>query len=426
MVIKGPVMAHPVVSVELPHVVVILGCTVRRDQVGLHGSQAGVTPRLDALGESGVVFDDVLVAAPWTRAASGAIVTGRHPLRLGLADVSVGRDDRGLGHSAFLLSEAMQHAGYRTVGITTNPNLHSDYGFAKGFDSYIQPRGLWRDDNAKVQGKAALPWLFDEVADAAATGRPVYVQSMWVDAHSPYQAKAADRAAFHSPGIPTEIAAYRVALNRLDTVVGKMLDGLQDAGLDADRTVVVFVSDHGEGLSFPPHHGHAHGRYLSPSSTGGVWVMAGPGVPAGRRVGGLASHVDVMPTLLALLGLNVPDTDGVDLSAAVVGRSVISPRRHAFTDTWFLDVNRAAVWSDAWACQRQFGGRAESHFPDACFDRVADPDHSTALPLNELDEVLGWWRVEAEVDVPLDARDVVPDRDQAAALEALGYADPEP
>lgn len=407
---------------DLPHVVLILGCTVRKDQTSLHGGPSAVTPNLSRLAAEGTVFDDVVAAAPWTRAASAALLTGRHPLRLGLADVGPGRDDFGLADDAVLLAERLGEVGYATVGLTTNPNLNAVYGFDQGFDGYVQPRSLWRKDNAKVRGDSAIPTLMREVEAVAASGRPVFVQSMWIDAHSPYQASAAAAAQFAEPGLPSVVAEYRVALHRLDDLVGMLLDGLWEAGLDPARTLVVFASDHGEGLNHPAHHGKAHGRSLSPSAVEAVWLMRGPGVPAGRRVSGVASQVDLVPTLIGLLGLRPDDQDGMDLSAAVRGERSATGRPAAFTDTWFQDVDLAAVWTDDWACQRRFSGKRAGTTPDGCFDRRRDPEHTVPMPLGSQSEVIGLWRADAGADATA-GKEVVPGEADAEALRALGYAD---
>jgi arylsulfatase A-like enzyme len=404
-----------------PDVVLVIGCTVRRDQTSLYGAPASVTPHLAALAAQGVRFDGVVSSAPWTRPAVASLLTGQHGLRLGLAESAPGPDRRALGRGVETLAERLSAAGWATVGITTNPNAHSRFGFDQGFDAYVQPRGLWSENDAKVGGTAALPYLLREVRDARAGGRPVFVQALWIDAHAPYQASKDAAAAFSEAGLPDEVAAYRVALHRLDDLVGSMLDGLWEAGLDPDETLVVFASDHGEGLSYPRHHGRAHGRTLSPSALDAVWLMRGPGIPAGHRVAGLASSVDLVPTLLGLLGLPTADVDGIDLSGPARG-APRTGRAHAFADTWFQDVDRAAIWTDTSACQRRFGGRGERSSPDGCFDRRADAAHLVAGPLGAAEGVLRFFRADATSDAG-PAVIAADNEGEERALEALGYVE---
>ena len=62
---------------DMPNVVLVIGCTVRRDQTSLYADVAGTTPFLEALAAEGVTFEDVIAAAPWTKAASSAILHSR-------------------------------------------------------------------------------------------------------------------------------------------------------------------------------------------------------------------------------------------------------------------------------------------------------------------------------------------------------------
>ncbi|MEQ1567126.1 MAG: sulfatase-like hydrolase/transferase [Myxococcota bacterium] len=408
-----------------PNLVLVIGCTVRQDQTTPYGGP-DTTPHLAAIGAAGARLADPFTAAPWTRAASTAILTGRHPIEVGMAEPSPARDERVLPDSVVTLAEHLHANGYHTVGLTTNPNLSAVYGFDQGFDRYRQPAELWRDNGAKVPGRRAVSDAL-ALVDAGGPG-PLYLQIVLIDAHSPFAVTDEEAARFAETGLPDEVARYRAALRQLDDAVATLDQGLQARGFTPDNTVFAFTNDHGDGLAWPAHHGWSHGRYLAPSSVGGVVVARGPGIAPGGVVDGVWSQVDLAPTLSALLGLPPFPAPGFDLSPALRGGEPAAVRDRAYVDTWFKEVSRAAVYTTDAACQLDFAPGATGRgapFTDGCFDRRADPlhEHPTANPALEA-ELRGWRdaRVaEARAFGPVDRAE--PDASTRAQLEALGYAE---
>jgi len=410
-----------------PNIVLVIGCTIRRDQTSLHGGVKGTTPFLESLAAEGTTFEDVVAAAPWTKAASSAILTGYHPLSIGMIEPKRKRNDRVLSPSSLTMASHLRNAGYRTIGATANPNLNAVFGFHQGFDDYLQLQNLWREDMSKLYGFQVLQLLDDTVGDAD-PAQPVFLQVMFVDAHAPFDVSARAAARFSEPGLPVRVAQYRAALYTLDQVLADLQDQLEDRGFDRSNTLFVVVSDHGEGLEFPAAHGKAHGRYLYPSTLGAVWTLTGPGVPAGHRVGGVASQVDILPTLLGLAGLPGYGGPGLDLSQKVRGRQSQTGRQEAFADTWFININRAAIYRSDVACQRDFGHRTASaerlRFRQGCFQRHTDPLHERPLPNSEVEEALVQWRASREAEyAAVDIIDADPAPEVVDQLEALGYVD---
>lgn len=413
---------RPAAREGLPHVVLVVGCTVRRDQLAMHGGPPDLGAALARFAAEGALFDDAIAAAPWTKPSATALLTGFHALQLGMTEPSPGRNHRRLPRERTTLAERLRAAGYRTVGATANPNLNAAFGFEQGFDAYVQLEKLWREDMRKLGAGELLPAFLAELDALPDDGRPRFLQVVLVDAHAPYQAGPIERARWSEPDLPPRVAAYRAALQSFDRGFATLEAELAARGMHAGNTVFVVVSDHGEGLGWPPHHGKAHGRYLAPSVVGAVWAMRGPGVGHGVRIDGVASGVDLVPTLLGLLDLPGYDGPGIDHSAllATGGRT---RRAHAFSDTWFAEVDRAAVYTPDRACQRDFGERPGSgHFEDGCFDRREDPEHARPLRDAGLEDVLLGWREAMQAEAPV-GEDVAPSDAVRDQLEALGYLD---
>lgn len=406
----------------LPHVVLVIGCTLRKDQLEVYGGPEGLGTHLTALASEGALFEDAIAAAPWTKASATALLTGRHALQIGMVEPSSDRNHRRLAPDVTTLAEHLRAAGYRTLGATANPNLHAVFGFEQGFDAYVQLDRLWRHGMQKLGADALVPAMLRELDRLPDDGRPRYMQVMLVDAHAPYAEGPVDAMMWAEPGAPRRVWRYRAALEGFDRGLATLEVALAERGLTADNTVFVVVSDHGEGLSWPEHHGKAHGAFLAPSTVEAVWVARGPGVGRGVRIDGVASGVDVVPTLLGLLDLPGAGGPGVDHSALLATGGTTS-RRRAFTDTWFIDANRAAVYTSERACQRDFHpfGRG-GHFPDGCFDRAADPLHERPLRDDALEAELVDWRARMLLEAGT-GRDAEPSADVDAQLEALGYLD---
>jgi hypothetical protein len=430
VVLSDPAVGErPEAPADAHHLVMVIGCTLRRDQLSIYGGHPLITPTLDRLAAEGAVFDDAISAAPWTRAASAALLTGRHAVSVGMVEPGPNRNERVLPSEVLTFAEHLRDHGYSTVGFTANPNLNAVFGFHQGFDQYRQPEHLWRRNGLKVYSKHSVPRILSLVDGALEHARPLYLQVMWIDQHAPYtKATDKEREQLSGDGVPQHVAGYRAMVRRFDASIGALLEGLEARGLNANNTVVAVVNDHGEGLNWPAHHGKSHGRFLAPSAVGGVWVVRGPGVAAGGRVGGMASQVDVAPTLLDLAG--VPGGLGVGMShsaALAAGGASRTVRKAAYADTWFLDVDRAAMYTDSHACQRSFdidvvADSPDPFFQEGCFDRVADPQHEQPLRDLQREHALVGWRkarVRELRHAAVEERAADPDLDRQ--LEALGY-----
>lgn len=428
---QAPPAQRPAAPQAPPHVVLIITCTVRRDQIGLYGGPDTTTPFLDQLGADGVVFDDPISATPWTKPAVTAILTGRHALGLGLADPSPGRNDRQLPDAAVTLAERLHDAGWLTLGASANPNITPTFGFDQGFDGY--QLGLDADWSDKIAGTRLAAALLQALDDRRAQGdaRPAFLQAVVFDTHARRNARPDEVRPFEEAGLPERVARYRAHLKRIDTAIATMHDGLAARGM-ADDTLFIVMGDHGEGMSWPTHHGPRHGLFFGSSATHIPWVMAGAGLPRGRRVPGPVSQVDLVPTVLSLLGQPVPaGLDGRDLAGVVTTDGAVVPDEPVFSDTWFADGNRVAMFTRQRTCQLDLGGDSSVRtaedvpFPDGCWDRHRDP-----LGFQVRDPRDGWrdallrWREHQQQRANGQAAgDVTVSDDLAASLAALGYVE---
>lgn len=427
------------------NVVLVIGCTTRAEHTTPYGAPTHVTPFLERVAQEGTRFSNMISQAPWTRPAVTAILTSRHASAIGLTEPSGKLNRRSLPEAVETLAERMRASGRATFGLAANPNASSAFGFAQGFDQYWDGVNPWHGPGAhKVSGLVAVEHSLEMLDQHEQNGGgPFYLQLILIDAHQPDESTFLDEARFAEPGLPMRVARYRARVHRLDQSIETLWEGLEARGHTQENTLFVFVGDHGEGLRFPWHHGYAHGAFLYRSALGVPWIMRGPGVARGHVVDGLGTQLDVVPTILGLLGLPPNgEATGSDWSLQASGASPRTTREFAFAETWFSRTERAAVYTDTRHCQVDFrarqtaatqarlreknGGEAASYnpwFKTSCFDLERDPSSEHPIEDPELmarvapfhREQLALRRVfgeaqEGRVDERLEKQ-----------LEALGY-----
>ncbi|MFT4621636.1 MAG: arylsulfatase A-like enzyme [Myxococcota bacterium] len=427
---SAPTMV-PGEPVERPNVVLVIVCTLRKDQLSFYGGHPAASPFLAGLAEQGAVFDDAYDAAPWTKAASTAIMTGHHAVQVGMVEPGTGSNRRRLADEVNTLAEAFDGAGYWTIGLTANPNTNAVFGFHQGFDDYVEATDLWRSGMVKVSGRKVASLALEAVDRRSDPESPLYLRMMILDPHEPIKVSARDARAFRDDDTPARIARYRAMVARMDEAVEDLWVGLEERGFDRSNTVLALINDHGEGLSFPRHHGIGHGNLTFSSTVSMPWLVYGAGIAQHHRIGGVASQIDVMPTLLGLAGVEGYDGPGRDWSAQARG-AARTDLDAAYVDTWFQGASRAAVYTPEVSCHRDFrtpeqlGDKVRKLSPLACYAH-SDPYQRSELPAVDDPAVamLDTWRAERleEYEAFPFKADALMSRAMKDQLEALGYID---
>ena len=297
--------ALPLEQIRAWDVVIVVIDAVRADHVSALGYERETTPFLDALAEQSLVFTDVCSPSSSTRVTMPSLLTGTWPARI---PWKAGTTD--LAEEAVTLPEQLRDAGYRTVGRVNRWVAGQLGGIAQGFDEYgpvlsLDEQRAMHADSAAILVHRLLPAL---AADDPDTPRFLYVYLE--DPHAPYSVRHAPERSFGD----APIDRYDAALAYADRQLGVLLDDLRLSGR-WERTVVVVTSDHGE--EFEEHGGRRHARTLFEEVVRVPLVVRVPGL-APQRVDAPVSLVDVVPTVLELVGLPVD-------AAAVDGRSLLLP-----------------------------------------------------------------------------------------------------
>lgn len=298
------------------HVIVWVVAALRYDRFAAEKPPAGFSQ----LVERGIRFTHASSAAPMPGPAHVALMTGRYP--------------RG-GHippTARTLAERFRDAGYSTALISGNGFVNDEAGFARGFDTYINPMRLRNPFGAHILWQKARRVLQNH-RDGHAF---VYVAT--VEPHLPYTPSHdsvarewRDRPMRFSPAETAQLSeAVRSGKERLTqeerdyitalydaevrdsaAAFAEMLDDLDQMGL-RDRTAIILVGDHGEELFERGNFGHGDSLYQEVLHV--PLVVAPPGMAGPQVVDRAVELVDVYPTALALAGIPVnPSCQGRSL-----------------------------------------------------------------------------------------------------------------
>ena len=316
---------------------------------------AAETPCLQKLAGEGMLFRQAFCAGPICSPSRAALLTGLYPHcngMLGLAHLGFRLNDPGQTLMHFL-----RKAGYLTA-IAGTQHIAARGPEAKreiGYELVLN-----QDADFESPTRAALDFL------AGSPAQPFFLD---VGYHPPHRSggsfpcfgPAADerycRAPAPLPDTPEtrrDFARYLGSVRSTDLVMGRVLEGLDEAGLRGN-TLVIATTDHG--IAFP-----AMKCNLTDHGLGVMLIMRGPAgglFSGGRVIDGLVSQVDVFPTLCAYLGLDPPPwLQGQSFLPLARGETA------AGRGEVFAEVNyhvayepQRAVRTDRWKYIRRFDGR---------------------------------------------------------------------
>src|SRR5579864_5281608 len=278
-----------------PNVILITIDTVRADHVGCYGYKDIQTPTLDALAHDGIVFERALSQVPLTWPSHAVILTGTYPFQNGVQDFTGTPLDKKFRSVA----QAFQQHGYATGAVVSAFALDRSWGLARGFDFYddaFSPEEFASRDIGLVERRAgesvdrALAWLKRH------SQRPFFFWLHLYDPHSPYDPPEPYRSQYKSHPYDGEIAYA-------DHELGRLIDWLKRNQL-YDRSLIVFLSDHGESLG---EHGEQEHGFFVYDATVKIPLIVKPPAGSGIRRGRLTRPVEtvaVASTLLHLAGIH--------------------------------------------------------------------------------------------------------------------------
>ncbi|MDJ0852510.1 MAG: sulfatase [Myxococcota bacterium] len=451
---------------DLAPVVLITVDTLRADRLGVYGHRLDVSPRIDALAESGVRFADATVQWPKTWPSIASLLTGTYPHTTGIRG-----KPRRLPDSHVMLAELFAKAGYDTAAIVSNWNVGSHMGFGQGFEHFVQSwEEKWREQagnepfvnapgrvkdytNATLVTDQALRWL----RGRGPRDRPFFLWIHYMDPHGPYQPPARYARLFEgahrSEPIPprllppyqqqtrrgrliTDLGFYQSQYDReiryLDDEVGRLLDALSQP--DLGNPLIVLTADHGESMGEHRYY-LEHGKLPYQPTAHVPLLVSRPGViEGGRVIDTPVGLIDLSATLLELAGMVVPGSfEGTSLARVILGERDAALPEHVFMESGYGgDQTQLTVREGPWklihvpyAPDRKAMTGAEFELYHLGRDPGEIENVAAAHPevVRRLGEALVRWDAAGarlgELGEELDPASL--DAGSRAMLEALGY-----
>lgn len=419
--------ARPSGEAAPSRVILIVIDTLRADRLPFYGGPEHTAPFLASLAERSLVFDHAWASTSWTAPATASIFTGLHPNQHGIEfnvfslrkrRKALGVDlDRRLPDDVETIPQLMQRLGYRTFGISDNPNVDRYLGFDVGFDRFAGRPALGKGGAAKVAEKAA------EWRDEMKAADHFFLYLHLADPHTPYH-RHADWLVEDGPrprDHALDLAAYDSEIRFADEHLRQIVESLE---VD-ERTLIIVTADHGQ--EFRDHGGRGHGFKLYAELTRVPLLLHRPGDPrlAGRD-GRPVAHVDLLPTLRFILG--EPE------AAFSAGRSLLGPGTDFSADRPVYSMRTGILGQALVELRSVVKGRYKLIALDPLgqyelYDVVADPAEQVDLSAQYPERVAELSRLLVEQDArsepPLDAAFATGSVDPAIVeqLEALGYGE---
>ena len=426
------------------HLILVTVDTLRADRLGVYGHPLELTPHLDALAKQSVVFRHAFAPAPFTLASLAGLLTGRYPDAIGIQSNAAE-----LPSTILTLAERLQASGFRTGAVVSNFVARRQSGLDQGFERYDDRMGeregrrLMPERRAKQTTTDALAML-DELRES---GGRVFLWVHYQDPHGPYTAPSN----YRSPPGPAPVgvrdrrltvfppkivglggipdyqqlgserhsavyrAGYHAEIRFLDAQLGAFFEAVRARGL-WEETAIAVTADHGEGLG-EEGHWFAHGELVAPAETAVPLLLRVPGQGAAAR-DDLASLLDLLPTLLAVLGEPLSEP----ASAEAPGRDLLAPGAEGRESALFQSnlqegmMERRAILRDGHQYVVIRGGKGGER------ERLRRLDGSPARDTECLSRLRSEL-LEREEELAKGPPEVRQDLDalERAKLEALGY-----
>jgi arylsulfatase A-like enzyme len=444
------------------HVVVVSLDTLGAKHMGAYGHARVTTPTFDALTAEGTLFERAYTSQTHTLTAHISLMTGLYP------QVHGATEKRVAAPGAVSLAELLEEEGFKTIAYTTTSRYTSPrFGLGRGFASFesMIPTGM--DANLALHA----PLRAEAARAATDPGHRLFLFMHYYDAHSdyktdtPYTAPSRYRDKHVPAGLRNVVQGDTAALMDLmatgtaskqerdsihawydagvhytdERVLGLLINWLREFQL-LEETLLVVTGDHGEEM-------FEHGRLIHTQpydETSRVpLLIRGPGVPAGLRIPHSVAIVDVMPTVLSLLGLPIPEhVQGRDLSALMRGEA--PDRSEVFVDGMlagkrsgplaFIEEGDGRRWSYVQIAQRSKGGDYTFTAPAELYDLDADPgQHDDIAAENPevvarlerrlLERLEGDWQAGLALGLQEEPEESLLSEEEREQLRQLGYVE---
>ncbi|MFK7843940.1 MAG: arylsulfatase [Rhodothermales bacterium] len=409
-----------------PNVILIITDDQGYGDFGVHGNEMIQTPNLDELWTESVRLTNFHVD-PTCSPTRSALMSGRYSTRTGVWHTIMGRSL--MDPDEQTLAEVFQENGYRT-GMLGKWHLGDNYPLRpqdQGFEEVVWHKGggvgqgpdywgndyfddtYWRGDQPEAfEGYCTDVW-FSEASRFVEENKdePFFLYLSTNAPHGPFLVDEKYSKPYADQGVPAPMDAFYGMITNIDENVGRLRSKLEELGL-AENTLLIYMSDNGtaagvsrvEDAAWKGFNAGMRGikgsEYEGGHRTPFMMHWPANAMNSGRDVNQLAAHIDVMPTLVDMLGLEKPagpSVDGTSIKAAVEGDASVLRDRTLFVHSQRVEDpvkwRKSAVMTEQWRLVNQ----------NELYDVQADPGQENDVAAEHPDVVTrlqadyeGWWQ----------------------------------
>jgi arylsulfatase A-like enzyme len=328
----NPTVYEPARRQERERNVILISIdTLRADHLGSYGYARATSPFVDeTFARDGTLFQHCVAAATTTTPSHMTMFTSVPPSVHGIGL----RGLQGLPAWLVTMPELVRAGGYSTGAITEDGWVTYGQGFGRGFDSYAEnksPDLMAPLGQVDLTFRKAKEWLGRHRDERFFLFLHTYQVHFPYAPPPEYATLFGEQVTNDSPSVARDAANYDREIRFTDDHLRDLFATIRELGLDR-HTVVILTSDHGE--EFSEHGCIWHGAQLYDEVTHVPLMLWGAGIPKGKRVATPVAHVDLMPTILDVIGLPIPDqATGTSLVALLTGQPPAGDR-HLFSEAW--------------------------------------------------------------------------------------------
>jgi len=289
--------------------------TLRADHLGCYGYKKNTSPAIDSLASYSVVFDNAIAQSAVTPVSHASILTGLYPHNHELRSLHGGVGYK-LAETRITLAEILKSSGYETGGFVGAFPVTKHYGLHQGFETWdeefliedearvLTDNGIVNTGRAQRRGEEttirAIDWLEEH------SNKPFFAWIHYFDIHDPLILPPKEYLAKFPPASRSQVdvmrAYYDSEISFVDAQVGRILEALEHIQV-LDNTIIAVISDHGEGLGDHNWWGHS---ILYQEQIRLVFILSMPWRKEGCRIKSMVRSIDLLPTIVELLDLDMP------------------------------------------------------------------------------------------------------------------------
>ncbi|MFC2091224.1 sulfatase [Elusimicrobiota bacterium] len=303
---------------DTPNIIMILSDTLRKDHLGCYGHKRNTTPNIDLFAENAILIKNAFAQSPSTKPSVASLFTSKYP-----SQHHVTYNEDSLNLSYMTLAEILKQNKYMTAGFIENSVIDKRFGFSQGFSEWIM------DDRRHKVATSEPMTEFDEKISSwldKYRGRPFFLYMHYIDPHNPHNAPKPFNNFFSkeytdripnfkgkSPEIIKRhfyknkrdlehlISFYDNEIRYIDSRFGELINKLKKLDI-LDNSIVIFLSDHGEG--FLEHDNFAHSYSVYGELINIPLIIRFPKLSQKDYTEDHVQHVDIMPTIMHVLKIN--------------------------------------------------------------------------------------------------------------------------